>query len=205
MFCSQCGKEMPDSAKFCANCGTQTGSAQTPASASLDTGEPLLILKPQFIGAVTALSVLPLQLFMTVWGAGFCGGFSMFAVKALKLPVPGWFPFVFFGLVFFFGIPLLAYTSKKKTYARTEYRLFRDRVEYTEGFWTAEEKTLRYDRVTETSMRRSIFQKKQNLGTIHLATPTVSMSQGRPMNGVLIRDIKDPEKVYEVIQKIIGK
>ena len=79
----------------------------------------------------------------------------MIAVKALKLPLPPSFTFVFFWvLFFFFGIPLLVYFQKKKTYAKTEYKFYKDRLEYAEGFWTAEKKTVKYDKITETSMRR---------------------------------------------------
>ena len=59
---------------------------------------------------------------------------ALFAVKALKLPLPPSFTFVFFGCLFFFGIPLLVYFQKKKTYAKTEYKFYKDRLEYAEGF-----------------------------------------------------------------------
>ena len=124
MFCSECGKTLVENAKFCASCGIATSGADAQTIQEPDTGEPLIVLQPQFIGWVTALSVLPIQLFITVWGAGFFGGFGLFAIKALELPVPSWFTFVFFGCLFFFGIPLLAYMARKKTYAQTEYRFY---------------------------------------------------------------------------------
>ena len=83
MFCSKCGKEMADDAKFCASCGASVSGTQASRVEEPDTGDPLLVLRPRFIGWVTALSVLPIQLFMTVWGAGFFGGFGMFVVRGL--------------------------------------------------------------------------------------------------------------------------
>jgi membrane protein YdbS with pleckstrin-like domain len=154
---------------------------------------------------VAALSVLPIQLFLTVWGAGFCGGFGLAAVKALHLPLPPWFTFVFFGCLFFFGIPLVVYTAKKRTYAQTEYRFFGNRLEYAEGFWTAENKTIKYDKVTETAVRRGIIQRKYGLGTIFLATPATGFQQGRAMSGIRVQDVEEPEKVYEAVQKLIGQ
>ena len=204
MFCSECGSEMADEARFCASCGTARAGSGSQAKCGPDTGEPLLVLRPKFIGWVTALSVLPIQLFMTVWGAGFCGGFGTFAVKGLGLPLPPWFTFVFFGCVFFFGIPLLVYTAKKRTYAQTEYRFYRDRLEYAEGFWTAESKTIKYDKVTETAMRRGVIQRKHGLGTIFLATPATGFQQGRTTSGIRIRDVEEPEKVYETVERLIG-
>ncbi len=163
------------------------------------------MLRPRFVGWVTVLSLLPIQLFLTVWGAGFFGGFGLGAVKALNLPLPPWFTFVFFGCLFFFGIPLLVYTAKKRTYVQTEYRFFRDRLEYAEGFWTAENKTIKYDKITETAMRRGIIQRKYGLGTIFLATPATGFRQGRAMSGIRIRDVEEPEKVYDAVEKLIGK
>ncbi len=205
MFCSQCGREMADDARFCAGCGAQVSGMQVPRAEEPDTGEPVLVMRPRFIGWVTVLAVLPFQLFLTVWGAGFFGGFGMFAVKALGLPVPPWFTFVFFGCLFFFGLPLLVYTAKKRTYAQTEYRFYRNRLEYAEGFWTAENKTVKYDKVTETAMRRGIIQRRYGLGTIFLATPATGFQQGKAMSGIRIRDVEQPEKVFDAVERLIGK
>jgi len=205
MFCSKCGKEMADDAKFCAGCGATLTSNQAQQAEEPDTGEPLLVLRPRFIGWVTALSVLPIQLFMTVWGGGFFGGFGLFAVKGLGIPLPPWFTFVFFGCLFFFGIPILVYITKKRTYEKTKYRFFKNRLEYTEGFWTAENKTIKYDTVIETTMRRGIIQRKYGLGTIFLATPATGFQQSRAMSGIRIKDVEEPKRVYEAVKKLIGK
>lgn len=189
MFCSKCGKEMADDAKFCASCGASVCGTQASRVEEPDTGEPLLVLRPRFIGWVTALSVLPIQLFMTVWGAGFFGGFGMFAVRGLGLPLPPWFTFVLFGSLFFFGIPFVAYNAKKRTYAKTEYRFYRDRLEYAEGFWTAENKTIRFNKVTETALRRGVIQRKYGLGTIFLSTPATGFQHGKTYSGIRICDI----------------
>lgn len=205
MFCSQCGNEMSDDAKFCANCGASATGTKVTQAEEADTGEPSLVLRPQFVGWVAALSVVPLQLFFTVWGAGFLGGFSMVGVKALNLSLPPGSTFIFFGCLFFFGIPLFAYTVKKKTYAQTEYRFFKDRLEYAEGFWNAENKTIKYDKITETGMRRGIIQRQYGLGSIFLSTPATGFHQGKASSGIKIRDVKQPEKVYEAVEKLIAK
>jgi hypothetical protein len=101
MHCQRCGKTIGKDARFCSSCGTPVS---TGFHAS-ETGEPILVLKPKFLPLVTAFSILPLQIFFTIWGGGFFGGFSMFAVKALNLPLPTWSTFVFFGCLFFFCYP----------------------------------------------------------------------------------------------------
>jgi len=205
MFCRNCGKEIADNAKYCPSCGISLTDREDVYQQRHDTGGPSIVLRPRFIGWVTLLSVLPIQIFMTIWGAIFCGGIGMFVLKALKLPLPPLFPFFFFGSLFFFGIPILVYFAKKKTYSKTEYKFYRDRLEYAEGFWTAEKKTIKYDNITETALRRGIIQKHYNLGTIFLATAATGFSQGRATSGMRVRDIKDPEKVYEEVQRLIGK
>ena len=84
-----------------------------------------------------------------------------------------------------------------------EYKFYRTRLEYAEGFWTVENKTVKYDKITETAMRRGIIQKKYGLGTVFLTTPATGFQQGRAMSSIRIRDIKDPEKVYETMQKLL--
>jgi membrane protein YdbS with pleckstrin-like domain len=195
---------MTDESNFCPQCGTQlTGDAPTP-QAEVDNTQPVLTLRPVFIPWVTVVSVLPLQIFFTIWGAGFFGGFGMFAVKGVGLPLPSWFTFVFFGLLFFFGIPVLTYIARKRTYADTEYRFYPDRLEYAEGFWTAENKTVNYRSINEASLRRGIIQRKYGLGTIYLATPATGMSQGRAMSGIRISDIPECEEVYSTVQQLIN-
>jgi membrane protein YdbS with pleckstrin-like domain len=172
-------------------------------AAQTDNDQPQLVAKPVFVPSVTLLSVLPLQIFFGIWGAGFFGGFGMFAIRGTGIPLPAWFAFAVFGLLFFFGIPILACTAKKRTYAKTEYRFYRDRLEYAEGFWTAENKTISYNSVTEASLRRGVIQQKFGLGTIYLATPATGLSQGRAISGIRITDIPDAEAVFAAVQQLI--
>lgn len=205
MFCSNCGKEIQDGTNFCAECGTQiSGTASTPQQI-VEDNEPVLVLKPVFIGWVTALSVLPIQLFMTVWAGGFFGGFSLAAIKALKLPIPIWFPFVFFACLAFFGIPYVAYAVKKKTYAKTKYRFFRKKLDYFEGFFTIEEKTIDYRNIIEVNLSKGIFQRKYGLGTIILSTPATGYSSRSAMSGIRIADIQNPDEVYAQVKELINK
>ena len=171
--------------------------------------KPFLTLRPVFIGWVAALSVVPGQLFATVFATAFCGAISDVLAQSLKLHLAPWSTFVFFGCLFFFGTPLVTYIATKRTYAKTEYRFFRNHLEYAEGFWTAENKSIKYNKITETTLRRGIIQRACGLGTIFLATPATASQQGVTVNGVgrsgiRIRDIKDPEKVYETIQRLVN-
>jgi hypothetical protein len=90
-------------------------------------------LKPVFIGWITLLVQLPLQLFFTVWCGGFFGGMG----KSLGIFAgDSQAPFIFFGALAFFGVPLVAYIGKKLNYARTEYSFSGDQIDFEEGFFT---------------------------------------------------------------------
>jgi hypothetical protein len=53
----------------------------------------------------------------------------MFGVKLLGLNLPSWFTFAFFGGLTFFGVPkFMACYAKVKTYAKTKYQFYSDRI-----------------------------------------------------------------------------
>jgi hypothetical protein len=77
-----------------------------------------------FIGWITLLVQLPVQLFFTLWAGAFLGGVSTsFGLFEHGSQVP----FIFFGTLAFFGVPIVAYWGKKLNYSRTEYRFLADR------------------------------------------------------------------------------
>lgn len=223
MFCSNCGVKLQDNSRFCSGCGariqpSEMGLEQKKTSVSdydgtqviknsdpklapggKDGEKPILVIKPVFLPGPVMAVLIPFTLFLTLWGGGFFGGFGLLAVQLLGLDLPEWVTFVFFGLLFFIGIPIIGYTATKKSYKKTEYRFFRDYLEYYEGFWTIEKKTIKYDRITETGSRQGIIQRKYNLGTITLHTASAG-SQGR---GISVKDIEFPDKVYKVVQELI--
>ena len=215
MYCPRCGSNLGDEAKFCPQCGTLQSPESTrtatavkepePAS-QVDDSTPLLVLRPVFIPWVTIAGIIPLQIFMTVWGGGFFGGFSMFIVSALRLNLPSWFTFVFFGALFFFGFPFLMYFAGKRTTQKTEYRFYSNHLEYAEGFWTAEQKSIKYSDIKEVCLRQGVIQRKHGLGTLHLSTASGSaLSTGsRGFSGILLHNIPNVEEVYQKAKEFVG-
>jgi membrane protein YdbS with pleckstrin-like domain len=215
MYCQQCGCNIGDEARFCPDCGAQqsferrstTTAVKEPEPAyQVDNSTPLLILRPEFIPWVTIAGIIPLQIFMTIWGGGFFGGFSMFAVKALGLNLPTWFTFVFFGALFFCAIPFLTYFALKRTTKETEYRFYSDRLEYAEGFWTVEQKSIKYCDIKEVHLRQGVVQRKHGLGTIQLSTASGSAMAGsnRAFSGIRLHDIPNAEEVYQKAKELVG-
>lgn len=173
--------------------------------------EVKLSLRPVFVGWITLLMQLPLQLFFTVWCGGFFGGlgitFQLFAKGS-------WAPFVILGALAFFGIPIVAYVGKKLNYSRTEYRFYPDRLEFDEGFFSINKKVIKFRDVKEVTMRNGILQRIYGLGTIYLATlatgstpnanPFVALGFGNvSASGVSVRDIRDPDRAFENIRRLI--
>jgi membrane protein YdbS with pleckstrin-like domain len=168
-------------------------------------------LKPVFIGWITLLQQLPLQLFFTVWCGGFFGGMG----KSLGIFAgDSQAPFIFFGALAFFGIPIAVYIVKKLNYARTEYKFFDDHLEFEEGFFTINKKVIKYKDVKEVTLRKGILQRSYGLGTIYLATlATGSTSSFSPFyalgfgnvsaSGVGVRDIPNPDEAYEKIKGMV--
>jgi hypothetical protein len=87
-------------------------------------------LRPVFVGWITLVAQVPLQLFFTLWCGGFFGGLAM---SFRIFPKDSWSPFLFFGGLAFFGIPLVIYIGKKLNYARTEYKFHRTDSNSTKG------------------------------------------------------------------------
>lgn len=201
MYCQKCGQELSSETKFCPHCGAQVSMGFRVQ----ESQEPVLVMKPVFLPWITVLSALPIQISTTIFGGGLLGMFGSLAVKALKLNVPGWFPVVFFGCVFFFAIPIMAYIEKKKGYESTEYRFYRTKLEYYEGFFTVEEKTMSYTNITEIYLSKGIFQKKYGLGTIVLSTrATGDAGSTRARSGIRVADIPNPDEVYTQIKELVN-
>ena len=140
-----------------------------------------------------------------VFGALFFGGLSQALLRFAELGIPTWFPFVFFGAVFAFALPFLNYRVNQKTYERTEYSFYPDKLDYHEGFFTVDEKTIALHRVTAVNLRTGIFQSKHGLGTILLSTPVTSAGRGHASAGIRIHDVAHPDENYKRIKELVER
>jgi membrane protein YdbS with pleckstrin-like domain len=177
----------------------------------MPAGVVKLSIRPVFVGWITLLCQLPLQLFFTFWSALFFGGmFSSFGL----LPKDSWIAFYGIGTIAFFGIPIVAYVGKKLNYSRTEYRFYLDRLEFDEGFFSLNKKVIKFRDVKETTLRQGILQRTYGLGSIYLATlatgstrntnPFVALGFGNvSASGVIVRDINDPDVTFEKVRQLV--
>jgi membrane protein YdbS with pleckstrin-like domain len=168
-------------------------------------------LRPVFVGWITFVCQLPIQLFMTLWAGGFLGGI---AKTFLPIARDSNAPFVFFGTLAFILIPVAAVFGKQLNYTRTEYKFFDDRLEFEEGFFTINKKVIKYSNVKEITLRKGIFQRMYGLGTVYLATLATGSTQNYNVfyslgfgnvsaSGIAVRDIENPDETYEKIKKLV--
>ena len=165
----------------------------------LSNEQPLTVIKPVYVIWVRLLRYLPLQLNLTFVGAGIGGGVGFLIMLLFNLSYSFFAPFILCGLLFFFGTPAVIYVIEHSTYEKTDYKFYKDHLEYAEGFWTIQHKNIQYRNVTEVMLERNIIQRMCGLGTIFLRVPAGYYSG----NGIRVADIRDSEEVYQKIQVII--
>ena len=174
-------------------------------------------LKPVFVASLTILVQLPIQLFLTAWMAMFFGNIVQpFVARGSILDGPDGELYlrIFFGAVGFIAVPLVAVIGKMLTYSRTEYRFYDDRVEFEEGFFTINKKTIKYSDVKEVTLRQGFLQRLYGLGTIYLATlatgaPTNPQQRGLfgfgnvAASGISLRDVPEADETYSKVKALV--
>ena len=170
----------------------------------------VLSLHPAFVGWATLASLLPFQLFFTLWASIFFGSLiEQIASGAF------WLAFAMPGALAFCLGSVVGYLGKQANYSRTEYRFYPDRLEFDEGFFVTSRKVIPYSDVKEISLCRGFVQRQCGLGTIYLGTPTTgTVPSSSPFfkfgmfnasdSGVALRDIPDPDSAFEKIRTLIG-
>ena len=150
--------------------------------------------RPVFVGWITLLLQLPIQLFLTLWAGGFFGGLTSSLPRIL-----GALPLLWRNRVFWHSSDCL-FRQKAELQPHGISLLPYNRLEFEEGFFSINKKVIKYRDVKEVTLRKGIFQRIYGLGTIYLATlatgssgtanPFVALSFGNvSASGVYVRDM----------------
>lgn len=210
-YCSSCGSKLEKGSNFCIECGAaiaskkqkDTGSKESPA-ASNSTNVPLLTLEPEFVSRLTYLRSIPVVIFVGLFISFFTGPLFTGIVGFLLSLFVGGTGYFLAGLLYVgllvVGIPKLFHWNAKRTYAETEYRIYDDKVEYSEGFLNVSNNTARLDRITDIHLKQGYFQQKYGLGTL-----VMDMPGGGSRNSIKISDIKESDKIYKQLQELLDK
>ncbi|ABY31590.1 hypothetical protein [Methylorubrum extorquens] len=105
------------------------------------TEKPLATYRPVFVLWMALLQQVPLQLFFTLWAAGFFAGMYHEAFGASTTLANS---LAAIGSVVFIGFPVVVVISRAMNYRTTRYRLYPDRIEIDEGFLTIHAKRLMF-------------------------------------------------------------
>lgn len=199
MYCHNCGNELGSEALFCPSCGTR----QSEAPEGGNVREALVVIKPFFTPLNILVSIIPLQLFFTFWGAVVFGIAGFFIIQYLELAIDAWTVALDFGCLFFVFTPVIAMYILIQRYTHTEYRFFTDRLDYREGFYTSEEKSIGYEHIIEVNLVRGFWKRLFDLGTIVLSTAATGDTLGPSRSGIRIPDAQAPQETYRTIKRII--
>lgn len=88
------------------------------------------------------------------------------------------------------------------------YNFYKDRVEFQEGFLNIDQKTVSYDKVTDITLRKSVWDRIFGAGTITVATPGTVAGRGflnYGAGGIAIQYVETPDDEYKFIQKLVQK
>jgi len=117
----------------------------------------------------------------------------------------GTFMIAFLGGIGFLLIPVLFIASifvlvflQKSSLEKTEYKFYKNRIEYYEGFLVKNRKTINYDRITNIGQRKGIIEGMFGLGSIFIDTAGSS----RKGHELSIRYLENPDHVYDWITKV---
>jgi len=117
-------------------------------------------------------------------------------------------PIVVYGLVAyllaFAGMMYLMYLKVFVEPKRTSYAVFKDRLEYDEGFLTRHRRTLVFDQVIDVHLTEGILQQTKGAGTIVLTTQQlVSAGEGKLSNRqIALRNVPEPRQAYDLVRSL---
>lgn len=183
----------------------------------MEIEQPLFTLRPKFVPIVALLSQIPVQIIITLLLTPFCGIATVISLEMIsfllqlsgamdtltRFQVPGLLPFAIFALLFFFGVPIVGYLSKWRTYRKTEYRFFRTSLEYYEGFFTLERKIIDYQAIAEITVSEGPVQQKYGLGSLKLSTAATGRESGASRSGIRLDDIENPRTIYRKVRELM--
>ena len=120
-------------------------------------------------------------------------------------------PVFIYGVIVYILVLLVAlfaaYLKMFKEPERTTYSIFKDRIEYNEGFLTRNRRTLVFDQVIDVLLVEGVLQQTKAVGTVTLVTQQlVSTGESKLSNRrISLRNVPDPTAVYELLRSLALK
>lgn len=192
MFCSKCGAQLEDSARFCDKCGNPMNGApvsQNTVKEKIPDTEVVLRVKPEFnflysnIGSIIAAIMVIVMTLLMSFDVGFVAfGTGLFIA----------------GIIMVFAI--IGSFFRKAQINNMRYDFYRTKIEYSDSFLNKAEKEVKYKHIRETVLSRGIFERLFGFGSVILYTNAES-GLG---NGIVISCLKNSEQVYKQIKDLLN-
>jgi hypothetical protein len=158
---------------------------------------------------VSLLKSLPLAIFLGLFGGI---GVLMVSLMASDQSTVGGtvdptttMMFIVGGIGFFILGMIIYILYKRTALNHIEYRIFPNRIEYFEGLFTVEQKTVKFVDISEIYLRKGVLQKRYNLGSIFLMSKGLNipmLMQRGTLGGMILRDIENPDTIYQKIRQL---
>lgn len=89
----------------------------------------------------------------------------------------------------------------------TTYTVFPDRLEYEEGWWNHQRRTLVFSQIIDVELTEGVLQQTQGAGTITLTTQQlVSAGEGQLSNRkIAFTNVPQPKEVYDLVRSLALK
>jgi uncharacterized membrane protein YdbT with pleckstrin-like domain len=115
--------------------------------------------------------------------------------------------FWFYTFVAFSAIIFIYAMIVKFNYAATRYELKADGLVYAEGFLNTVNKEIKWRRVIEISLKRNVWQRFFDLGTVVVSTAATGDATGGQMSstGIHLADLENYEEAYKIIKTAFEK
>ena len=196
MYCHNCGKDVIEGGVYCSFCGSTLDHPRDDAG-----GRPLYLLKPVFLSIKMLAATVAWQIFLTLWAMVIFGIVGVLMISHFGWDTSHWYFVITAGAVFFVMTPVAYIIIMLNRYTRTEYRFYKDRLEYWEGYFRLRKKQLRYADMIEINLKRGILQRLSQLGDIVISSSATSASDGIAESGIRIFDIYEPDPVFNYLKK----
>lgn len=193
MYCSKCLKQITDITENCPFCKELLPYDEKEAI------NPQMVLRPVFKTWTAIVYIIPFQFMIIHFLVMFWVFYYFFTyLDENSVDISGELTYIFAFLSYLlaFVFPIVLYQLQKKSTKKTEYRFYKDKLIYRSGFFNNKEKSIDYCRFSRIIVLKTFTQNRYNLGSLHLKIEN--------SKGIRIKYIPQPDKISEILKKIIG-
>lgn len=197
MFCMNCGTKLANDAAFCTNCGTAVaGNVKKEEKKE----------KVKIVDDTVMLNVKPTFKFLYMFMPCLTSFFTMLLPLIIITASVESDTSVLLGMSIMLGVIYSLYIIIKsifvsKQYKSYNYDFYKTKVIYKDSFINISEKEVKYKNIREVYLRRGLFQRMFNLGTIVLFTN----AETGFANGIFIKDVENSEQLYKEIKQLLDE